>query len=73
MATSPTDPPGSLRYARARLAVLRHVRDELEITDPRTLNGKEDHDIIRAAICVQLVVLDDQIAAAHRAIGRLTP
>ena len=70
--TSPTDPALPLRYARARLAMLRHVRTELEILDPRTLNGKEDHDVMRLAIDVYLTEIDDEITGARTIIGRLT-
>lgn len=68
---SPSANADALRRARARLAVLRHLRDELQITDPRTLNGREDHDVVRFAIDECLDEIDAEITAVRRDIGAL--
>jgi hypothetical protein len=67
----PLPSPEALRAARAKLAVLRHVRDELAIIDPRTLNGREDHEYVRDAIEIHLTLLDVEILDVRRVVGSL--
>jgi hypothetical protein len=67
----PLPSPERLRQARAKLAVLRHVRDELAIVDPRTINGKEDHEHVRDAIEIHLTLLDVEILDTRRVVGAL--
>jgi|1185.fasta_scaffold1987812_1 hypothetical protein len=67
----PPDPAFALRQARAKLTMLRHVRDELALVDPRTLNGREDADLVRDAIEVYLTLLDVEITDVRRIVTGL--
>lgn len=64
-------PPDALPRARAKLAVLRHLRDHLTATDPRILDGREAEQLVRDVIEVQLVLLDTEILDLRRLITGL--
>jgi ferredoxin-fold anticodon binding domain-containing protein len=68
----PSDPAAALGHARAKLRVLRHVRDELHVTDPRALAQLDaDESDVRHVIEIQLTLLDVEILDVRRVIGSL--
>ena len=68
----PSDPATALGHARAKLRVLRHVRDELHITDPRALAQLDATESdVRHVIEIQLTLLDVEILDVRRVIGAL--
>jgi hypothetical protein len=69
---APIEPAAALGHARAKLRVLRHVRDELQVTDPRALAqlDAEESDV-RHAIEIQLTLLDVEILDVRRVVGHL--
>ena len=77
MAPSPSrpfssDPASALGTARAKLRVLRHVRDELHATDPRALAQVDaEEDDVRHVIMIQLTLLDAEILDVRRVVGSL--